>query len=94
MMDFRVRLTPEASGLFSRFHPEIKRLIKARIKELRRNPYSGDDLQEELSAFKSFKFKRYRTIYKINEEGGIEIYYIGHRTDVYEQFRLLLNRLA
>jgi len=94
MIDFRVRLTPEASGLFSRSHPEIKRLIKARIKELGQNAYYGDDLQEELSGFKSFKFKRYRIIYKINEEEGVVKIYIGRRTDVYEQCRLLLNRLA
>jgi mRNA-degrading endonuclease RelE of RelBE toxin-antitoxin system len=58
-------------------------------------PHLGHDLQEELSGFKSYKSKRYRILYKINDDEQIlEIYYIGHRQDVYEQFRRLLNRLT
>ena len=96
MINLRVRFTPEAAGLISKFHPENKKLIKAAIKELRRDPHLGDDLQEELSGFKSYKLKRYRILYRVNEEeeNFLEIYYVGHRSDVYEQFRLLLNELS
>ncbi|MBE9569959.1 MAG: type II toxin-antitoxin system mRNA interferase toxin, RelE/StbE family [Proteobacteria bacterium] len=95
MRNLRIRFTPEAAGLLSKFHPENKKLIKAAIKEIRRDPHLGDDLQEELAGFKSYKLKRYRILYRINEkENLIEIYYVGHRSDVYEQFRLLLNKLT
>jgi len=95
MRNLRIRFTPEAAGSLSKFHPENKTLIKAAIKELRRDPHLGDDLQEELSGFKSYKLKRYRILYRVNEEKNfIEIYYVGHRSDVYEQFRLLLNKLT
>ena len=95
MRHLRVRFTPEAAELLSGFHPENKKLIKAAIKELRQDPDAGGDLQEELSGFKSYKSKRYRIIYRLNEEENfIEIYYVGHRRDVYDQFRLLLNKLA
>lgn len=95
MRNLQVRFTPEAAELLSRFHPENKKLIKAAIKELCQDPYSGGDLQEELSGFKSYKSKRYRILYRLNEgENVIEIYYIGHRRDVYDQFRLLLNKLS
>ena len=95
MRNLRIRFTPEAAGSLSKFHPENKKLIKAAIKELRRDPHLGDDLQEELSGFKSYKLKRYRILYRVNEEKNfIEIYYVGHRSDVYEQFRLLLNKLT
>ena len=91
----RVRFTPEVAELLSRFHPENKKLIKAAIKELPQDPCSGGDLQEELSGFKSYKSKRYRILYRLNEEeNAVEIYYVGHRRDVYDQFRLLLNKLA
>ena len=94
MRNLRVGFTPEAAGLLSKFHPENKKLIQAAINELRRDPHLGDDLQEELSCFKSYKFKRYRILYRVNEEENfLEIYYVGHRSDVYEQFRLLLNKL-
>jgi len=95
MIDMRVRFTPEATRLFSHLHPENKKWIKSALQELRKAPYLGHDLQEELSGFKSYKSKRYRILYKVNDDEQIlEIYYIGRRQDVYEQFRRLLNRLA
>jgi len=95
MIDMRVLFTPEATRLFSHLHLENKKLIKSALQELRKAPYMGHDLQEELSGFKSYKSKRYRILYKVNDDEQIlEIYYIGHRQDVYEQFRRLLNRLT
>jgi mRNA-degrading endonuclease RelE of RelBE toxin-antitoxin system len=47
-----------------------------------------------LYGFKPFKLKRYRVLYNIDEEDNIiRIFHIGHRKDVYEQFRRLLNEL-
>ena len=94
MKKYRMRFTPEASRILSRFHPENKKLIRQALEDLRKHPYAGSNLQEELYGFKSFKFKRYRILYKINEEKFIiQIFHIGHRRDVYEQFRRLLNEL-
>lgn len=95
MRTLRIRFTPEAAGLLSKIHPENKKLIKAAIEELCQEPHSGSDLEEELSGFNSYKIKRYRILYKMNEEENvIEVYYIGQRRDVYEQFRCLLNKLT
>ncbi len=94
MTQQKIRFTPEAARLLSKLHPESKKLIKSALNELRKDPYSGHDLQSELSGFKSLKIKRYRIIYRINEhELGVSVYHIGHRKDVYEQFRKLLNQL-
>ncbi len=92
MNPWRIRLTPEACKILSKLHPENKKLTKNALKEICSSPYSGGDLHGELSGFKSFKPKRYRIIYKVLEESQqIEIYYIGHRRDIYEQFRDLLK---
>ena len=94
MKSLKLRFTPEAARLLSKIHPDIKKHLKKAFKEILKNPYVGHDLQEELFGLKSYKSKRYRIIYNINEgEHVIEIYYIGHRKDVYEQFRRLLNKL-
>jgi mRNA interferase RelE/StbE len=94
MKKFKMRFTPEASRLLSKFHPETKMLIKQALNDLRQNSYLGNDLQEELYEFKSFKIKRYRIIYNMDEDTNfIQIFYVGHRRDVYEEFRLLLNKL-
>ena len=95
MKSLRIRLTPEAARLLSKLHPESKKLIKSALQESRQAPYSGHDLQEELSGFKSYRSKRYRILYRVNEEEQvIEVYYIGHRKDIYEQFKRLLNQLT
>jgi mRNA-degrading endonuclease RelE of RelBE toxin-antitoxin system len=95
MINFKIRFTPEAAGLFSKLHPENKKLIKAALYDLSKAPYSGHNLQEELSGFKSYRSKRYRILYKVNdEEYIIEVYFIGHRKDIYEQFRRLLNQFT
>ena len=94
MKNWKMRFTPEATRLLSKIHPENKKLIKQSLVELQQNPYADKDLQEELHGFKSLRMKKYRIIYRINEEiSYIEIYYIGPRSDVYEQFRRLLTEL-
>ncbi len=95
MRPLEVKFTPEAAALLSKFPPETKKHVKAAIKELRQAPAAGGNLQEELFGFQSYKSKRYRIIYKRNEETKvIEIYYVGHRRDVYDQFRRLLKKLS
>ena len=94
MRELKVRLTREAAKIVSKLHPENKKLIRSALDEVRQNPHQGRDLQDELAGFKSYRIKRYRIVYKLNEEqSSIDIYYLGHRRDVYEQFRTLLNKL-
>ena len=94
MKKWKMQFTPEAARLLSKLHPESKKHIKKALNELRQNPYSGKDLQEELFGFKSLRIKEYRIIYYIREEEYlIGIYYIGKRSDVYEQFRRLLAEI-
>ena len=91
MKKWKIQFTPEAARLLSKLHPENKRHIKKAIIELRQNPYTGKDLQEELFGFKSLRIKKYRIIYYFKEEEYlIRVYYIGQRSDVYEQFRQML----
>ena len=49
MISLKIRFTPEAAVLFSKLHPENKKLIKFALNEIRQSPHSGHDLQEELS---------------------------------------------
>jgi len=94
MKKWKIRFTPESSRLLSKLHPDNKVQVKQALTELRQNPFTGKDLQEELSGFKSRRLKQYRIIYNINEEENfIQIYHIGQRRDVYEQFRRLLTEL-
>ena len=63
-----VRFTPEAARLVSKFHPETRKLMRSAIEELRRNPFRGDELHEELTGFSSYKPGRYRILSKFDED--------------------------
>ena len=94
MKNWILRFTTEASLLLSKLHPENKKQIKKALTSLQLDPYQGKDLQEQLSGFKSLRIKHYRVVYNIDEEKKlIQVYYIGRRRDVYEQFRHLLDEL-
>ena len=91
MKKWKMRFTPESSRLLSKLHPENKKLIKQVLTDLRQNLHMGKDLQAELSGFKSLRLKQYRIIYNINEEKNfLQIYHIGQRRDIYEEFKRLL----
>ena len=75
-----------------RLNPAIKPIIKESIERLMDDPYTGKELIEELSGFRSLVIGKYRIIYRFNEPSVIEIHFIGHRRDVYMNFRKLLER--
>ena len=92
MNDFSLRFTPTAMALFTKLHPEIKKLIKRALKGIVTSPYSGNELQAELSGYHSFRIKRYRIIYRVNEmENYIDVIHVGHRREIYEQLRSMLQ---
>jgi len=66
MKKFGMKFTPETTRILAKLHPrpprlnesdggqaDNKKLIKQALVELRKNPYAGTDLQEELYGFKS-----------------------------------------
>ena len=70
-----------------KLHPYLKPLVKAKIERISANPHIGKLLEKELSGYLSFRAKRYRIIYKVEEDTKtIETHYIGHRRDIYEIF--------
>lgn len=74
-------------------HPLVKSLAKTSIQKLKENPFLGKALEKELSGYHSIKAKRFRIIYKIDHKNYIiQIYYVGHRKDVYELFKEYFNK--
>ncbi|MGD9950170.1 MAG: type II toxin-antitoxin system RelE/ParE family toxin [Desulfobulbus sp.] len=92
-MLYQVKLTSTANEIGKKFSPEIKTAARAALKELAQNPLLGKELQADLAGFRSYRFMRYRIIYKVNTvEKIIIIWAIGHRRDIYENFSELLLR--
>jgi addiction module RelE/StbE family toxin len=85
------RYTPECARLIAKFPPEIKRLVRSSIDTLLDEPQLGTELTGELDGYYSYRIRRYRIIYRVNEdESTIDVYHVGHRRDVYETLRSLL----
>jgi len=87
MTRYRLAYSKTSHDLIAKLHPDIKPVIRARLDRLLEEPFSGKILERELSGYRSLKARRFRVIYKLNEEKGIiEIHYVGRRKDVYELF--------
>jgi mRNA interferase RelE/StbE len=91
-MPYTVKFTRTVANKASTLHPDIKKQLRSAINEISKEPYSGKELQEELSGFLSYRFMRYRIIYQVNDiDKVIIVYMFGHRRDVYELFSELVN---
>ena len=90
-MLYQIKVTHFVNKIGKNFSPEIKNAAKAALKELAQNPNIGKELQGELSGFRSYRFMRYRIIYKIDTQGeNVIVWAIGHRRDIYENLSGLL----
>jgi len=90
-MLYQVKVTACANESGKQLSPEIRKAAKAALKELAQNPDLGKELQAELSGFKSYRFLRYRIIYKVDTEKKHAIVWaIGHRRDIYENLENIL----
>jgi mRNA interferase RelE/StbE len=84
---FKLIYSATSSKQIKKLHPHLKPIVKARIEQISSDPYIGKLLEKELSGYLSFRAKRYRIVYKVQEATKtIEIHYIGHRKDIYETF--------
>lgn len=93
MRRLSVGFTPESARLISRLSPEVKKLVRSSIDVLLTKSYAGSELAGELEGYRSYRARRYRIIYRVNQdESRLEIYHVGHRGDVYETLRSLLDR--
>ncbi len=87
-MQYRLIYSETSRNLIRKLHPDQKSAIRASIKSLVEKPYSGKRLERELSGYYSVRVNRYRVIYQVNEKQRlIEIYYVGHRKDIYQLLR-------
>jgi mRNA interferase RelE/StbE len=90
---FSSRYTPECSRLIAKLPPDIKRLVRSTLDALLAKPEMGTELTGELDGYRSYRVRRYRIIYRVNEEEScLEVYHVGHRRDVYQTLRSLLSR--
>ena len=73
-------------------HPHLKKKIKAALQGLLVDPCAGKMLKDELSGLRSMKVARLRIIYRIHDEGCIEVIALGPRKRIYEEtYKILIG---
>ena len=78
--------------LIRTMHPSLKKKVKASLKIILSEPFSGKTLMDELSGLRSFRISSFRIIYRIKEPEQIEWVAIGPRERIYEKtFRMIQN---
>ena len=91
---FKLIYSETSLNQIKKLRPHLKSIVKAKIEHISANPSMGKLLEKELSGYLSYRAKRYRIIYKVEEDTKtIEIHYIGHRRDIYETFGDQLRKL-
>jgi mRNA-degrading endonuclease RelE of RelBE toxin-antitoxin system len=71
----------------------LKPLIQRAIEFLAQEPHTGKRLERDLAGHLSLQAKRYRVIYRVDENARtVEIYYVGHRRDIYEVLANAIQR--
>ena len=78
-----VKVPAEVRHLIRRFHPEVKRKVRAALADILEDPACGKALKEELQGYWSLRVGRSRIIYR-SAKDGIEIVAIGPRDTIYE----------
>lgn len=91
-MVFRLKIPHETADLIKNLHPELKNRVRAALKSLLNDPYSGKALKDELKGLRSFKVRRFRLIYRIPSKTTIEIVAIGPRKNIYEETFKLISK--
>lgn len=82
-----LRYSLKAGEVVRTLPPEIRQGIRSMLDGLNQDPYRGKPLQRELTGFYSLRYKRHRIIYKpVPDKMEIQIYSIGPRREVYEEF--------
>jgi mRNA-degrading endonuclease RelE of RelBE toxin-antitoxin system len=84
-MPYQLLYSETSRDQIKHLQPELKSIIRERLKALSEKPYIGRHLEKELAGYFSLRAKRFRIIYKIKEDNQIiEIHYVGRRKDIYE----------
>ena len=83
MIKKQLKISSELLSFLRTLHPDIKRKIKAGLKDIALNPSSGKVLKDELEGLRSYRLGWYRIVYR-EVPPFLEIIAIGERERIYE----------
>jgi mRNA interferase RelE/StbE len=91
---YKLVVPKDVKELIRTMHPSLKKKVKASLKIILFEPFSGKALLDELSGLRSFRVSSFRIIYRIKKPERIELVAIGPRERIYEEtFRMIRKEI-
>jgi mRNA interferase RelE/StbE len=92
-VSYELLYLPLANKEIKKLDPSIRTVINKALLRLAENPALGKPLCDTLRGYYSYRVSDYRIIYTVkNRELVVIIVSVGHRREVYEKLRSLLNK--
>jgi mRNA interferase RelE/StbE len=89
---YKLAVPKDVQKLARTMHPSLKRKVKASLKIILSDLYSGKALRDELLGLRSFRVSSFRIIYRIKDPEQIELVAIGPRERIYEETFLMIQK--
>jgi mRNA interferase RelE/StbE len=91
---YKLVVPKDLRELIRAMHPSLKKKVKASLKIILSEPYSGKALMDELLGLRSFRISSFRIIYRIKEPEQIELVTIGPRERIYQEtYRIIQKKI-
>ena len=88
----KLRVPDEVAALIRGCHPQLKRKIKAGLRQILTEPESGKPLKEELTGLRSYRISRFRIVYRVSSKKIIDVIAVGPRKTIYEETYRIIKR--
>ncbi len=88
----RLRIPDEIVTLIRGCHPQLKRKIRAGLRNILAEPESGKALKDDLGGLWSYRISKFRIIYRISAKSIIDIVAVGPRKTIYRETYKIINR--
>jgi len=83
---WRLVIKPKTETFLRTLPPETKRYIRASFEEIRKDPWVGKPLRDELRGLYSFRVRRFRIVYRIERQViTVVVVGLGPRKTIYEE---------
>ena len=88
----KLRVPDEIVALIRGCHPQLKRKIRAGLRNILTDPDSGKSLKDDLEGLRSYRISRFRIIYRIASKSIIELVAVGPRKTIYEETYKIIKK--
>ena len=92
MNPFRPDFPLHVAEVIRALHPDLKRSIKAAVRNIATDPECGEPLMRKLDGLWTYRVRRFRIVYAINRKARvIRLIAVGHRQSIYEDLTAKLR---